>query len=93
MLGKIEARYANPIVGHAVVDVETVWCAEVVAAVDAGGKDNVGNRSLAFLRKQSASTPAAPSDRGSPEGAPSTKASSPLNSRDDVQRSSAVRPR
>ena len=52
MLGEIQARCANPAVGHAVVDVETVRCAEVVAPVNAGGKDNVRNRSLAFLRKQ-----------------------------------------
>ena len=50
MLGEIQARCANPAVGHAVVDVETVWCAEVVAAIDASGKDDIGDRSAAFLR-------------------------------------------
>lgn len=52
MLRKIETRCANPVVGNAVVDVETIGGAEVVAPVNAGGKDNIRNRSLAFLGKQ-----------------------------------------
>ena len=49
---QVKPRHANPAVSHSVIDIEAVRQAEIVAPVDAGGKDNVGNGALAFLRQQ-----------------------------------------
>ena len=40
---------ANPVVGHPIIDVETVWGTKIVAAVDSGGEHNIGNRSVSLL--------------------------------------------
>ncbi len=47
----IKASYANAVVRHPVIVVETVRRAEIVAAVYAGGKDYVGDSPSEFLRK------------------------------------------
>ncbi len=46
----VETRHADPVVGHPVVDVETIGQAEIIAPVDRGGKDNVGDGPDTFLR-------------------------------------------
>ena len=46
----MEHRYADAVVSHPVVDVETIRCPEIVPAVYAGGEYDVGNRSPAFSR-------------------------------------------
>ena len=48
---KVEASHSDPVVSHAVIDVESVRQAEIGAAVDAGGKDDVGDGPQAFLRQ------------------------------------------
>ena len=48
---EVESSHSDPVVGHAVIDVESVGQADVVAAVDAGGKDDVGDGPAAFLRQ------------------------------------------
>ena len=48
-LRHVQARHANAVVGHPVVDVETIRRAEIVAPVDAGGEHDVGDGAAAFL--------------------------------------------
>lgn len=49
---QIKARHTNPIVRHAVVNVETIWSAKIVAPVDARWENNIGNGPIALLGKQ-----------------------------------------
>ena len=46
----VQTRHSDPVVGHAVIDVESVGQAEIVAPVDGGGKHDVGDGPDAFLR-------------------------------------------
>jgi hypothetical protein len=39
---QVEARHADPVVGHPVIHVEAVRRAEIIAPVDSGGKHDVG---------------------------------------------------
>ncbi|MGC2751158.1 MAG: ABC transporter permease [Candidatus Acidiferrum sp.] len=48
---QVKARDSNPLVGHAVIDVEAIRCANVVTPVDARGEHDVGHNSAAFLRQ------------------------------------------
>ena len=50
MLGNIEARHADPVVGHPIINVEAIGRAEVVAPIDGGRKHYVGDDPLALLR-------------------------------------------
>ena len=45
----VKACRANPVVGHPVVDVETVRGTKIVPAVNASGKHDVGNGSVPLL--------------------------------------------
>ena len=38
----IELRHADPFVGHAIINVDTIRSAEVAAPIDAGAKHHVG---------------------------------------------------
>ncbi len=50
-IGQVETRRTDPIVGHAVVHVEPIRCAKIVAAIDAGGKNDIGDGTVPFLRQ------------------------------------------
>src|SRR5664280_1055320 len=50
-LWQVEASHADPVVGHAVIDIEPVGHAKIVAPVDAGGENDVGDRPAALLRQ------------------------------------------
>jgi hypothetical protein len=49
-IGQIQARDPDTAVRHAVVGVESVRQTQIVPPIDAGGKDNIGDRSTAFPR-------------------------------------------
>src|SRR5208283_2642237 len=48
---QIQACHPNAVVGHAVVDVETIRRPKIVAPVDAGGEHHVGYGPTAFERQ------------------------------------------
>ena len=49
---QVQARHANPVVGHPIINVEAVRQSKIVAAVDAGGENDVGDGPLTFLRQR-----------------------------------------
>lgn len=49
VLRQIQSRYPNPTVGHAVVHIEPVGRAEIVAPIDTGGKHDVVDGPVALL--------------------------------------------
>ncbi len=48
---QIETRRANPVIRHSVIHVEVVRCAKIVTPVNARGKHDVGDDSVALLRQ------------------------------------------
>ena len=48
--GTSKSRHSDPVVGHPVINVEAVWRTEIGAAVDGGGKHDVGDGPQPFLR-------------------------------------------
>ena len=49
LLRHLDPCQADAAVGHAVIDIEAIRLAEIVASVDAGGEDDVGHDAVAFL--------------------------------------------
>ncbi len=47
----VKAGHADSVIGHAVINVESVRRTQIIAAVDAGGEHDVDNGTDAFLRK------------------------------------------
>ena len=48
--GYIQTRHANPIVRHAIIDVEAIGLAKIVATIDARRKYDIVNRTVALER-------------------------------------------
>lgn len=46
---QIHTRYADTLVGHSIIHIESIGFADIVAAVDPGRKYHVGNDSVTFL--------------------------------------------
>ena len=51
MIRQVKTRHANAVVGHPIIDVETIRPAKVVTSVDASGKHNIVDDSVALLRE------------------------------------------
>ena len=60
----VKACHANPVVGHPVIDIEAVRCAEIVAPVDAGGEHDVRDSAVGVLASAPASIRASQNDSG-----------------------------
>jgi hypothetical protein len=51
-LRHIKTCYADSAVCHSIVDVESIGCAEIVASVNTGRKNHIGNGPISFLWQQ-----------------------------------------
>jgi hypothetical protein len=49
LLRQVEARHANAIVSHPIIEVEAIRRAQIVTPVDAGGEYNIGDNFVTFL--------------------------------------------